>query len=151
MRVDLEPIEPVIDEPKRPPDLPAKSPQAGKPPAVGDWVMIGDYIKPQKILRIEPKRGWDDEQLWIKDGWYYPKSLHKVVRLRDAPLEKGDRGLLDGKIEVWIDTVTDDKCLWLVFGKRDVGMALGATGVDYALVALRRFTLTEPVYQPKED
>jgi len=143
-----------VKEAGGPPDLPAKSLQAGKPPEKEDWVVItnkdivGDnpWAKPFKVRK---KSG---DYCYLADGpigddscWC--RSELRIVRRSDAPLQKGDRGLLDGKIEVWIRYIGGRK-LQLIFSSEELKM--GRMPTEEAWIRPDRFTLTEPVYPDDE-
>ena len=139
MRVDLEPIKPVIDEPK-PPD---------KPPRVGanDWVIKDSWTKPMKVME---RRSDTTLTMW-NCGLIVRDADVRLFRRSTDPPEKGDRGLLDGTIEVWVsDVESEDGLIYFVFRSEDVGNDCDS-GVEMVYIRPHRFTLTSPVFKPKEE
>lgn len=139
----IERFKPPLFERKEPPD---------KPPAVGDWVVFTTWPnrKPFKILGTKIQCGTKTYEL-SDDGWTQSPHLMRIVRLHGAPLQKGDRGLLDGKIEVWVsDADSKDGLIYFVFRSEDIG-ADCEFGVEMVYTRPDRFTLTEPRWRPDEE
>jgi hypothetical protein len=119
---------------------------ADKPPEVGDWVVVREEPPPCLVIGCD---GQFVKYRYRGTNFSCHRSDVEIVRRKDDPLQKGDGGLLDGKIEVWVDSPAGD-LLCLVFRKEDVGQSK-EIGVQEAWVWTDRFTLTEPVYDRKED
>lgn len=128
-------------------------------PKVGDWVVGTEELrmadpkdwpywsKPHKILRIYSEIHSDIAD--FGPGFACRLKYLRIVRLRDAPLQKGDRGLL-GNVEVWISFVENAAGQHIVvFGAEDVGKHYDG-GVDAAWIQANLFCLTEPVYPDGE-
>ena len=118
-----------------------------KPPGVGDRVIKPGWPRPREVQTVTPN------YIHIT-GLHVPidsaelNSL-KVVRRSTDLLQKGDRGLLDGKIEVWMDAhmaIPNDNRIRVLFDGYP-----GGPMAEHAWINPDRFTLTEPVFKPKED
>lgn len=135
MRVDLEPIEPVLDEPK----------PSDKPPGVGDWVVHRDgWVFPEKPIRVQDVSG---PVVCFAGGSKTGMGFVRIVRRSDAPLQKGDR-VTFGSEEGWVR------------GLYTVGIAPNLvnftanrpleSGDSHGYFKTKDLTLTEPVYPDGE-
>lgn len=119
--------------------------------ATSCWYVPGSRKDFPPEIRKEGRDTWGlkwPKSLWRDGGLCY--GVH-IVRRRTDPLRKGDEGLLDGKIKVWMKDPDYFECAMLVFQKEDVNRAY--QDVDYVSVKVgsSRFTLTEPVWDGKEE
>jgi hypothetical protein len=128
------------------------------PVGVGDWVSpfhreIGeDILKVTKILPGGALRlsEWENGS-WVTVSTGQRSDDVYVIRPAGAPLQRGDRGLLDGKIECWVVVPCDcEKKVSLVFQAGDVQRVVNEEVVDEAFVNPSRFLLTCPVWEKEE-
>lgn len=122
-----------------------------KPLGVGDWV-LGTYLDGQQESTPLKVTGINQRDVFtggFRAAW--PLNTIRIVRRSDAPLQKGDRGLLDGKIEVWIaDPAVVDGLIDFVFAKENIESFYKEDFGEGGFIRPDRFTLVEPVYPDGE-
>jgi len=122
--------------------VPPDEPSPDKPPEKGDWIQVQDFDHYDKIVSVDDNgiRIW-----WLirKFELASLKSNYRIVRRKDAPLQVGDKGLLDGKIECFVLRAQPmGNLIRIVFRAKDITENLH----EFAEIDRSRFTLTRPVF-----
>lgn len=133
----------------KPPPFEPKEP-LDKPPRIkaNDWVIKDGWTKPMQVME---RRSDTTLTMW-HCGHIVRDEDVRVYRRSDAPLQKGDQGLL-GNVECWITqgekhSIMEPGFIMVVFSREQISK--GDQAEEGAWINRSRFTLVEPVYPDGE-